>query len=1033
MLEAMSSESDSFSKIFGPLPGLSLLFLGASMAHGQITYVDADPSSNTTLADGSALQDETHYSSTLNDADGLWNLRSFANESTIFASNDSGAEDCPRLRTTVAGLEAGTTYNVYVYFWGATGANWRLRAGLENLAGELDGYNSAHTTTSSFATSSYLTDNVGGSNLNPGPLTTATDSDPAIENGGYFSGSVETAEGNRSLYQVLLGQVTSTDGTLSVYVDDLANQSSVNRTWFDGVGYQAVSEPSLTYLDADPELNTTLADGTEMNLTASPSNPEDYDSDASSATLPSNWKLRTGFANDSTVLAAAPAADAPVLRTALSGLTPGAIYEVNAHYWAVDTSQNWRFAAGLQADSLSTGGAQLGGENLAGFDSTLLFINAPVLLSEDNRSFYQLNLGYTRADSSGQIFAYIDDVPGDGQRTWYDGLSYAETNLDGTADNDGDNLTNNDEVDIHQTNPLLADTDGDGLNDDVEIFTHQTNPLLADSDGDGLSDSFEVANQTDPNDSNDPMPVAPQITVAPDGVWSWFSEERAIWHLGKLYTGYVLSDGRYGITQYDPATGTSSESIVSTAASQEQDDHNDPVITVLPDNRLLAVYAKHNTNTLFYSRTSLVTEPASLQDWGPEQSFNPAGSNPVTYANVFRLSEESDRIYNFFRCIQFNPTLSYSDNNGTSWSEGIHFIDTGTGGSRPYPKYTSKDGSRIDLIYTDGHPRNENNSIYHLFFEDGDFNQSDGTLLKTFADLAAGDPIDHDGDQADTTGPERGTVVYQYRNEPYANGEDQDDYLPGGRGWTWDITYQPNGNPVCAFQVKVFNVTGTSGFRDDRIYYYYATWDGSQWNKKLIAQGGRPLYSAERSYGGGMSIDPENPNVVYISSNHEAPADLDLNNANLNSTERYEIYRGITNDGGETFSWEAITANSHEDNLRPIVAENHDYDRHALWFQGSYNTYTDYDTAVVGIFENTAQAGLEILKTGFSADNFFIDVKDGTAGRIVTSSNDLDLPFEEVSGVSTTNDESGNPTRFLIPAASRESESDFFRIEESSN
>lgn len=85
-----------------------------------------------------------------------------------------------------------------------------------------------------------------------------------------------------------------------------------------------------------------------------------------------------------------------------------------------------------------------------------------------------------------------------------DGLTNLEEFQLGTAinddDSDDDNLLDGDEVNTHNTNPLLADTDGDTLNDDVEVLTHFTNPLLADSDIDGLSDADEInVHSTNPN------------------------------------------------------------------------------------------------------------------------------------------------------------------------------------------------------------------------------------------------------------------------------------------------------------------------------------------------------------------------------------------------------------------------------------------------------------------------------------------------------------------------------------------------------
>lgn len=92
----------------------------------------------------------------------------------------------------------------------------------------------------------------------------------------------------------------------------------------------------------------------------------------------------------------------------------------------------------------------------------------------------------------------------------------------GPVDTDGDGLTDDDEINLYGTNPLVADSDGDGLNDGVEINDHLTDPLSSDSDGDGLTDGEEVLDLgTNPlsadtdgdgvNDAVDPTPTVPGV------------------------------------------------------------------------------------------------------------------------------------------------------------------------------------------------------------------------------------------------------------------------------------------------------------------------------------------------------------------------------------------------------------------------------------------------------------------------------------------------------------------------------------------
>ena len=512
-------------------------------------------------------------------------------------------------------------------------------------------------------------------------------------------------------------------------------------------------------------------------------------------------------------------------------------------------------------------------------------------------------------------------------------------------------------------------------------------------------------------------PVVPPgtIEVSPEGAWTWFNDERSIWHGGYLFVGYVANDGRYGVTRYDPASQTSSHMIVSTNTSQGKDDHNNPSLIALPNGNILAVYAGHGVESSFWYRESNVNFPSQNSDWGPEQTQVVPDRN--TYSNTHHLSSEPNRIFNFHRSINFNPTLTISDDLGATWNSSIQLISTGGGGIRPYPKYYSNKTDRIDLIYTNGHPRNSRNSVYHLFYEGGNFCQTDGTVVKSLSNL----PLQHDSG-------ERGSVVYPYSASPWGPGEGPDDYIPSGRAWTWDICYQENGEPVCVFQVQRDNVTG-SGWNHDRIYYYYARWTGSEWERRFIAQGGRGIYSSERDYGGGMTIDPENPHVVYISTNAADPfAIADLDNVPLQINERYELYRGVTGDGGETFEWEQLTFNSPSDHLRPIVTSGHGYDRHVLWFEGTYNHFSNYETRIL---VSSTSAPLFLEGSGFdSSGNFYLDVMGGTEGRMVTSTADLQLPFTEVPNVTATNNADGEVNRFLIPPSSQNSTANFFRVEE---
>lgn len=78
------------------------------------------------------------------------------------------------------------------------------------------------------------------------------------------------------------------------------------------------------------------------------------------------------------------------------------------------------------------------------------------------------------------------------------------------ADDDGDGLTNRQELKLH-TAPNVRDTDGDGLADGIEVDVWHTDPNHADSDADGLKDGEEVAlgtNPLNPDTDGDGLPDA---------------------------------------------------------------------------------------------------------------------------------------------------------------------------------------------------------------------------------------------------------------------------------------------------------------------------------------------------------------------------------------------------------------------------------------------------------------------------------------------------------------------------------------------
>jgi hypothetical protein len=428
--------------------------------------------------------------------------------------------------------------------------------------------------------------------------------------------------------------------------------------------------------------------------------------------------------------------------------------------------------------------------------------------------------------------------------------------------------------------------------------------------------------------------AGPLIRLNDNGAWSWFMDERAIVHDGKLIVGSVRAVGNFRSHQDDPDWGNVEVAVhdLATGATNkvvfhrhyEQDDHDAPAFLPLPDGRYLAVYTKHGMERRVYARLS---EPGDPLTWGPAIEVETPGAEAgpfrgdnVTYSNLFRLA--SGRILNFFRGFDHDPNYLWSDDGGRSWTYGGRLLK-GRDGYSPYLKYAFDDRT-IHFIATEDHPRNYDNSIYHGFLRDGRIHLSDGTERArlsetTEAPIAAWDL----------------TRIFQ---------GDADNV-----GWVIDLELDAEGRPYAVFSVQKDGrglPRGLGGF-DHR--FHYARWDGGAWRVHQMTYAGVRLYPGEDDYTGLAALDPNDPNVVYISTDADPATGAPLISS-ADGQRHKEIFRGTTGDGGRTWRWEPITAHSSVDNLRPLVPRWKDPRTALVWMRGTYRANRgEWTTAVVAL------------------------------------------------------------------------------------
>lgn len=178
----------------------------------------------------------------------------------------------------------------------------------------------------------------------------------------------------------------------------------------------------LVYVDAADGAggNTALAGGGLLNAT-----------DGSGATT---WRQRDSAAFGSGTAGSIfeGVEPSPLIQTTISGLTPGASYQVNVHYWdPQSTVEDWNVSAGFTSGSLLNysreADATMVGSVASELASSLDFDVPPTQFGPNSgREMLAGDLGYAVASPAGEIVVFVDDfgVTNVNQRTWYDGVSY---------------------------------------------------------------------------------------------------------------------------------------------------------------------------------------------------------------------------------------------------------------------------------------------------------------------------------------------------------------------------------------------------------------------------------------------------------------------------------------------------------------------------------------------------------------------------------------------------------------------------------
>ncbi len=473
--------------------------------------------------------------------------------------------------------------------------------------------------------------------------------------------------------------------------------------------------------------------------------------------------------------------------------------------------------------------------------------------------------------------------------------------------------------------------------------------------------------------------AAPKIRALGGGAWCWFGDPRGLHHNNRTYIGWIDQEGDVKVASYDHTTRLRTTAVLRW--SFERNDHATPSLHVRPDGRLMVFYSGHNGSKMYYRVSE---EPGNVTSWHAERTVptNTSGSLGYTYPNPVQLSAENDRLWLFWRGGNWQPNFSTSTDGGNSWSTAQTLVNQSD--HRPYIKFSSNKTNRIHFAFTQGHPRNINTNIYHAYYRNGAFYRANGTRIKSLSSL------------------------------PLSPTETDKIYDTDYRSWVHDIALDPYGRPIIVFAVFPSTL-------DHR--YYYARWTGLSWRRyQITPAGGTISDSREPHYSGGITLDHEDPSVVYLSRE-------------VNGMHEVETWR--TSDGGPTWSRAAVTSSSSVDNVRPISPRGlqpFDDDMSVVWMRGNYNYYLTYQTDITTrlmnggnlppiadatAFPRTGQAPLSVQFDGTGSrdsDGSVVDWEwdfgDGSRGSGSTSSHTYSSPGRYF-GKLTVTDEAGGKDIFV--------------------
>jgi hypothetical protein len=398
-------------------------------------------------------------------------------------------------------------------------------------------------------------------------------------------------------------------------------------------------------------------------------------------------------------------------------------------------------------------------------------------------------------------------------------------------------------------------------------------------------------------------PAVP-FAVRTDANWTWFNKPEACRVGNLLYVGSVNSAGGIRVTQRDLDTTTSDTFQLSTGFGA--DDHNNASVIDCGSGRIAAFYAAHPDQ---FIRMRVQTTPGDNTAWSTQQNieFGSGGLTDYYYPCPVILSQDPTQHFVFFRWRNGSGGFDLAYAVCPNFAAGPAVFGAATriatnGPQRPYWSMSTNGVDRIDFLLSEGNPNEITGGVWHFYAK------LDGSNVLRFYT---------------TNGVEISGTLPHSITAKFTNVSGVSDR----KHWHWDVAIGTDDQPWALFNRMAAN-DGT----DHR--YHFARWNGSAWVHAQFTAAGGFLYSGEPYYSRGMHFSRLNPARIYAGVPVSGVDQMGIWAVGSGTTVT-KVRDVTTGDGGVR--------------ARPTSPENADSRCEALWWEGTYASYTSYSTDVKGI------------------------------------------------------------------------------------